>query len=64
MEILHFAKLVSAQVKMFGDAPAMRYRDYTDGTWRPISWNEFNRDVDRTAKALIEFSVFEKDRIG
>ncbi|MCE5174840.1 MAG: long-chain fatty acid--CoA ligase [Bacteroidales bacterium] len=64
MEILHFAKLVSAQAKMFGDAPAMRYRDYTDGTWRPISWNEFNRDVDRTAKALIEFSVFEKDRIG
>jgi len=64
MEILHFARLIPAQAKKFGDNPAMRYRDYTDGIWKVITWNEFNRDVDRTAKSLIEHSVFEKDRIG
>jgi len=64
MDLLHLARLVPAQAKKLGEAQAMRFRDYTDGTWKPIDWNEFNRNVDRAAKAMIEYNVFEKDRIG
>jgi len=64
MEVLHLARLVPAQVKKMGDNPVMRFRDYMDGTWKSISWDDFNRDVDRAAKSMIDFSVFEKDRVG
>jgi long-chain acyl-CoA synthetase len=64
MDVLHLARLVPAQAKKLEDKSAMRYRDYTDGIWKTISWNDFNRDVDRLAKSMIELSVFEKDRIG
>ena len=64
MDILHLARLIPAQAKKLGENPALRYRDYTDGTWKAITWNEFSRDVDRTAKSMIESSVFEKDRLG
>jgi len=64
MDVLHLSRLIPVQAKKFGDKAAMRYRDYTDGSWKSVSWNEFNRNVDRTAKAMIDFSIFEKDRIG
>ncbi|MDD4921904.1 MAG: long-chain fatty acid--CoA ligase [Bacteroidales bacterium] len=64
MDILHLARLIPAQAKKFGDKSAMRYRDNKDGAWKSISWVDFDRDVDRAAKSMIEFSVFEKDRIG
>jgi len=64
MEILHLARLVPAQAQKFGDKIAMRYRDYKDASWKSISWDTFNRDVDRTAKSLIDSSIFEKDRVG
>ncbi|HEY5498904.1 MAG TPA: long-chain fatty acid--CoA ligase, partial [Bacteroidales bacterium] len=64
MDVFHLSRLIPIQAKKFGDKAALRYRDYTDGSWKSVSWNEFNRNVDRTAKAMINFSIFEKDRIG
>lgn len=64
MDILHLARLIPAQTKKLGDHVALRYRDYKDGTWKGITWNKFNLDVERAAKSLIEHSVFEKDRVG
>jgi len=64
MDILHLARLIPAQTKRIGDELAMRYRDYTNGTWKGITWKEFNQSVDCAAKAMIENGVFEKDRVG
>lgn len=64
MDIVHFSRLVPALAKKWGEKTVLRYRDYTDGTWKCLSWNAFDRDVNRAAKALIGFSVFEKDRVG
>jgi long-chain acyl-CoA synthetase len=64
MEILHFARLVPEKAAKFGDKTVMRVRDYRMGSWKSISWNEFDRDVTRCAKALIEQSILEKDRVG
>jgi long-chain acyl-CoA synthetase len=64
MDSLHFARMIPAQATKLGEKTAMRYRDYTDGTWKSISWNAFDRDVNRAAKALIEHNILEKDRVG
>ncbi|HET9570797.1 MAG TPA: long-chain fatty acid--CoA ligase [Bacteroidales bacterium] len=64
MEIMHFARLVPEKAAICGDKTVMRVRDYGIGSWKSISWNEFDRDVNRCAKALIEQSILEKDRVG
>jgi long-chain acyl-CoA synthetase len=64
MNIEHFARLVPVQARKWGDKPVFRFRDYTDDTWKSISWNDFDRDVTRAGKALIENNVLEKDRVG
>jgi long-chain acyl-CoA synthetase len=64
MDIIHFARLIPAQSKRIENDLAMRYRDYTNGVWKGITWKEFNRSVDSAAKAMIEKSVSEKDQIG
>ena len=64
MEIIHFARLVPEKAAKLGEKTAMCFREYGKGTWKSISWNDFNRDVTRCAKALIGQSILEKDRVG
>ena len=64
MEIIHFARLVPEKAAKLGDKTVMRVRDYGKGSWKSISWNDFDRDVTRCAKALIGQSILEKDRVG
>jgi long-chain acyl-CoA synthetase len=64
MEITHFARLVPEKASKIGDKTVMRFRDYGKGSWKAISWSDFDRDVNRCAKALIGQSILEKDRVG
>ncbi len=64
MEITHFARLVPEKASKIGDKTVMRFRDYGKGSWKSITWNDFDRDVNRCAKALIGQSILEKDRVG
>ncbi len=64
MEITHFARLVPEKAAKIGDKTVMRFRDYGKGSWKSITWNEMDRDVNRCAKALIGQSILEKDRVG
>jgi len=64
MESIHFARLVPEKAAKWGDKTVMRIRDYGNGNWKSISWNDFDRDVTRCAKALIGQSILEKDRVG
>lgn len=64
MEVMHFARLVPEKAAKMGDKTVMRVREYGKGGWKSITWNDFNKDVTRCAKALIGQSILEKDRVG
>jgi long-chain acyl-CoA synthetase len=64
MEVMHFARLVPEKAAKMGDKTVMRVRNYGKGSWDSITWNNFDRDVTRCAKALIQQSILEKDRVG
>lgn len=64
MEVIHFARLVPEKAAKLGDKTVMRSRNYGKGSWESMTWNDFNRDVNRCAKALIGQSILEKDRVG
>jgi long-chain acyl-CoA synthetase len=64
MEIMHFARLVPAMAATQGNQVSLRFRDRTSETWNPITWKDFEREVNEIAKALIEQSLLEKDRVG
>lgn len=62
--MMHFARLVPEKAAEFGEKTLMRSRNYGKGSWESTTWNDFNRDVNRCAKALIGQSILEKDRVG
>ena len=62
--MIHFARLVPEKAAKLGDKTVMRVRDYGKGSWKSITWNDFKKDENRCAKALIEQSILEKDRVG
>lgn len=64
MESIHFARLVPEKAAAFSDKTVIRIRDYGKGNWKSITWYDFDKDVTRCAKALIEQSILEKDRVG
>jgi len=64
MESIHFARLVPEKAAALSEQTVMRIRDYGNGNWKSISWYDFDKDVTRCAKALIEQSILEKDRVG
>jgi long-chain acyl-CoA synthetase len=64
MDLIHCARVVPEKAAKWGEKTVIRYRDYTDGTWKPVSWNDFDREVTRAAKALIGQNILEKDRVG
>ena len=60
----HFSVLVHRQAEKYGDKVALKYKDYVEGCWIPVTWNEFSRQVRRVADALIAFDVAEEENIG
>jgi len=64
MKIIHLARLIPEQAEKFGEKTAMRYRDYTDGKWKDISWNEFDRNVQSVASSLLVDGKSQGTKIG
>jgi len=64
MEKLHFAQLISAQAKKYGDRTALCYRDKITDEWTSISWVTFAGQVSSLAKAFIETGVAEQQRVA
>ena len=60
----HFSVLVHRQAEKYGDKVALKYKDYAEGRWIPVTWNEFSRQVRQVSDALIAFGVAEEENIG
>jgi long-chain acyl-CoA synthetase len=56
--------LIQRQAEKYGDRVALRYRDYANGTWVPVSWNEFSARVNAVAKALLALGVGVQENIA
>ncbi len=64
MNIYHPSRLVPEYAARCGDRIAMRYRDYTDGQWKGISWKELNDRIDHLCAALLNFGIKEQEKVG
>jgi long-chain acyl-CoA synthetase len=56
--------LIQRQAEKYGDRVALCYRDYANGTWVPVSWNEFSARVNAVAKALLALGVGVQENIA
>lgn len=64
MNIYHPSRLVPEYAARYGDRIAMRYRDYTNGRWKGISWKELNDRIDHLCAALLNFGIKEQEKVG
>ena len=56
--------LIHEQAKVYGEKTAMSYRDYAEGVWKNISWNEFSHQVRLVSNALLQFGIREQENIA
>lgn len=64
MEKLHFAQLVFAQAKKYGERTALCYRDKAGDEWTKLSWNAMAAQVSFLAKAIVELGITEQQRVA
>lgn len=60
----HLSVLVHRQAEKYGDKIAMKYRDYENSFWVPITWNDYSRTVREVANAMVALGVEEQENIG
>ena len=58
------SELIHSQAKVYGEKTALSYRDYSTGTWKQISWNEFSHTVALVSNALVELGVGVQENIA
>ena len=56
--------LVHDQARVYGNRTALRYRDYSVGIWKDISWNEFSSRVSELSNAMLSIGVEEQENMA
>ena len=56
--------LVHDQARVYGNRTALRYRDYSVGIWKDISWNEFSSRVRELSNAMLSIGVVEQENMA
>ncbi len=56
--------LIHNQAAHYGNRTALLFRDDAVGEWKPISWNDFSRDVRRVSNALLELGVGVQENVA
>lgn len=56
--------LIHEQAKIYGNKPALSYRDYEKNVWIPITWNEFSETVRKVSNALLALGVGVQENIA
>jgi long-chain acyl-CoA synthetase len=64
MESIHFAEIIAAQAKKYGDRAAFYHRREVTDQWTALGWNDMSKQVFALAKVLLELGVKEGDRVG
>lgn len=60
----HLSVLVHRQAEKYQDKVALKYRDYDEGIWNSVTWNQFSQLVHKAADALVELGVKEEENIA
>ena len=61
---VHLSKLIQEQAAIYSNRTALSYRDYKQGKWIPISWNEFAETVNCVSGALLEMGVGVQENVA
>ena len=56
--------LVHDQAQIYGERVALRYRDYSEGVWKDISWKQFSKRIRLLSDALIALGVEEQENVA
>jgi long-chain acyl-CoA synthetase len=49
--------LIHSQARIYGNRAAMKYKDYTVGRWKDISWYTYSQTVQLVSNAMLELGV-------
>ncbi len=60
----YLSTLVYRQAEKYHDRVALKYRDYTTGSWIPVTWNQFAMKVKRVSNSLVALGVEVQENIG
>jgi len=64
MSYYHLAELIHVQALKYKSKTALKYFNYEDKKWRPVSWKKLSEQVLKTAWAMAELDVEIQERIG
>ena len=56
--------LVHEQARIYGSRAAMRYRDYSEGIWKDISWNEISARISKLSTSMLALGVQEQENVA
>lgn len=59
-----FVNLIHRHARRYGEREALRYRNFESGVWESLSWQDFERDVERAALATILAGVQEHGKVA
>lgn len=62
--LCHLSQLIQRSAEKYGDRMAMQFRDYSNGTWRPISWNIFAKRVTQVSRSLIALGMQPQEHLA
>lgn len=60
----HLARLVQEQAARYGKRTALSYRDYAQGKWVPVSWDDFECRVRAVSRALLALGVGVQEKLA
>lgn len=60
----YLSTLIERQAGKYGVRAALKYRDYKQGVWIPVSWNQFAGKVKKVARALVALGVEVQENVG
>lgn len=60
----YLSTLICRQAKKYGDRIALKYRNYENESWIPVSWNQFAAKVKNVSNALIALGTEVQENVG
>lgn len=60
----HLSRLIHEQAAKYGQRTALSWRDYEEGVWKPVSWNDFSRLVRLTSVGLLTLGVKVQENVA
>lgn len=58
------SRLIPLQADKYGDKIALKYRDYTQSLWVPVTWNQFAEKVNEVSNAMMALGVRVQENMG